>query len=365
MKTTQILHIKLNNNILGRLLLGKKGNTLFEYNAQWLESGFSISPFYLPLKPGVFEAKPEPFSGLFGVFADSMPDGWGNLLLDRFLMSKKIQLSSLNVLDRLSFVGKNGMGALSYEPDTGFINKNNTPNLNVIANQVSEILSEQADLTTVKSLLEQTGSSGGARPKILIKHKGSSWMVKFPASTDPEDIGEKEFFYSELAKQCGINMPETKLFESKYFGTQLFDRNEDNRFHVHSASGLLHASHRYPSLDYLQLAQATMALTKNVKELSKLLTLMVFNIAIDNKDDHAKNFSFIYKNGNWDLSPAYDLLKSDGFGGEHATSVLGSGNPSREDMIKLADEIKYPHKEMTKIIDMVFDICNNSSNPYS
>ena len=360
MKNTQLLHIKLNNIKLGRLLLGKKGNALFEYDSRWLTNGFSISPFYLPLKPGVFEAKHEPFSGLFGVFADSMPDGWGNLLLDRFLMSKKIRLAQLNVLDRLAFVGKNGMGALSYEPDHSFLYKNNTPDLNVIANQVLEILSEQADLATVKSLLEQTGSSGGARPKILIKHEGSSWMIKFPASTDPEDIGKKEFFYSELAKQCGIEMPETQLFEGRYFGTRLFDRNEDDRFHVHSASGLLHASHLYPSLDYLQLSQATMALTKNVKELTKLLTLMVFNVAVGNKDDHAKNFSYIYKNENWSLSPAYDLLKSTGFGGEHATTVLGAGNPNRKDMIKLADEIKYPTKEMIKIIDKIFDICKNS-----
>ena len=357
MKKIKLLHIKLNNIELGRLLLGKKGNTIFEYDNQWLTNGFSISPFFLPLKPGIFEAKHEPFSGLFGVFADSMPDGWGNLLLDRFLMSKKIQLSSLNVLDRLAFVGKNGMGALSYEPDNGFICKNNTPNLNDIANNVSKILLEQADLPTIKSLLEQTGSSGGARPKILIKHDGSSWMVKFPSSTDPEDIGKKEFFYSQLAKRCGIEISETQLFEGKYFGTRLFDRNLNERFHVHSASGLLHASHRYPSLDYIQLAKATMAITKNMKELSKLLTLMVFNVAIGNKDDHAKNFSYIYKNGNWKLSPAYDLLKSDGFGGEHATSVLGVGNPNRKDMIKLADEIKYPQKKMIKIIDNVFDIC--------
>ena len=98
------------------------------------------------------------------------------------------------------------------------------------------------------------------------------------------------------------------------------------------------------------------------KELTKLLTLMVFNVAIENKDDHAKNFSFLYNNGNWILSPAYDLLKSDGFGGEHATSILGVGNPTRKDMLELADEIKYPHKKMMKIIDKVFDNCNNSTS---
>lgn len=356
-KSTQLLHIKLNNKYLGRLLIGNNGNTLFEYDSQWLTNGFSISPFYLPLKAGVFEAKHEPFSGLFGVFADSMPDGWGNLLLDRFLMKQGIQLSSLNVLDRLAFVGKNGMGALSYEPDKSFISKENTVGLDAVANQVAEILSERADLPTVKSLLEQTGSSGGARPKVLIKHEDSSWMVKFPSSTDPENIGKKEFFYSLLAKQCGIDMPETKLLEGKYFAIQLFDRKGIERFHMHSASGLLHASHRYPSLDYLQLAKATMALTKNVKELGKLLTIMVFNVAIGNKDDHAKNFSYLYKNNNWILSPAYDLLKSDGFGGEHATSVLGAGNPNRKDMLKLANEIGYPLKKMKIIIDRVYDNC--------
>lgn len=361
MKNTQIIHIKLNNKDLGRLLLAKNGNSLFEYNSQWLTNGFSISPFYLPLKAGVFEAKHEPFTGLFGVFADSMPDGWGNLLLDRFLMSQGIQLSSLNILDRLAFVGKNGMGALSYEPDNSIVSKENTIDLDVAANQVAEILSERAGLPTVKSLLEQTGSSGGARPKILIKHEDNSWMVKFPSNTDPEDIGEKEFFYSLLAKQCGINMPETKLLEGKYFATQLFDRKGVERFHMHSASGLLHASHRYPSLDYLQLAKATMALTKNVKELGKLLTIMVFNVAIGNKDDHAKNFSYLYKNNNWILSPAYDLLKSDGFGGEHATSVLGIGNPTRNDMLKLADKIGYPATEMKKIIDKVYDICTKAN----
>lgn len=360
MKTTQLINIKIHNKKLGRLILNKKGNALFEYDKLWLNEGYSISPFYLPLKSGVFEAKHEPFSGLFGVFADSMPDGWGNLLLDRFLISKKIEIGKINILDRLAYVGNNGMGAISYKPDNSFYYNKNNPNINNIAKQVSKILSEQADLKTVKSLLELTGSSGGARPKVLIKHKGSSWMVKFPSSTDPKNIGYKEYQYSLLAQKCGIEMSETKLFEGKYFGTKLFDRNNDEKFHVHTVSGLLHASHRYPSLDYLQIAKATLAITKNTKELTKLLTLMVFNIAIDNKDDHSKNFSFIYKKGNWQLSPAYDLLKSKGFGGEHATSVMGAGNPDKNDIIKLADELKYPKKQITKIIEKVFDVCSSN-----
>ena len=356
----QIVQVFLNKQKTGTLILDDKNRCLFEYDSEWLKNGFSISPFFLPLKQGVFVAKHEPFNGIFGVFADSMPDGWGNLLLDRFLKSEGVELSSLTVLDRLAFVGNNGMGALSYKPDKSFVLNKRSVDLNKIAKQVAQILSEQADLPTVKSLLKQTGSSGGARPKVLIKYQANSWMVKFPATNDPDDIGKREYFYSLLAKKCGIEMPETSLFEGKYFATRLFDREGTKRFHVHTASGLLHASHLYPSLDYLQLAQATMALTHNIVELEKLLLLMVFNVAIGNMDDHAKNFSFIYKNNNWQLSPAYDILKSAGFGGEHATSVAGSGKPKRKDILKLANEINYPKNKIKQIIDKVLDICYTS-----
>ncbi len=357
----EILQIRLNGRSLGRLAMGKDGKSRFEYDSEWLRTGYSVSPFYLPLKAGVFVAKHEPFDGVFGVFADSMPDEWGNLLLDRFLQSNQVLLSSLSPLDRLAFVGNNGMGALSYEPDNSLMYRQQISKLYEIANQVAEILSEQADLPTVTALLEQTGSSGGARPKVIIRHKGAAWLVKFASSNDPSNIGEQEFFYSQLARQCGIEMAETQLFENKFFGTRLFDRTADERFHVHSASGLLHASHRFPSLDYRQLAQATMAVTQNVQELTKLLILMVFNVRIKNKDDHAKNFSFMKRNNAWQLSPAYDLVKSKGFGNQHATAVLGVGNPNRNDMMRLAKEINYPTKKMTQIIDKVFDICNSFS----
>ena len=361
MKTEiEVLHVKMNNQEIGRLALSNTGKCLFEYDSEWLKKGFSLSPFYLPLKSGVFEAKHDPFNGLFGVFADSMPDGWGNLLLDRFLKSKGINLLSLSVLDRLALVGKNGLGALSYYPDNSLVYNEKLPDLNKIAGQVSEILSEKADIPTITSILKQTGSSGGARPKVLIKYNDAVWMVKFAASNDPDDIGKQEYFYSELANKCGIEMPETKLFEGKYFGSRLFDREGEQRFHVHSAAGVLHADHRYPSLDYRQLAQATIALTRSVKELSKLMTLMVFNVLIQNKDDHSKNFSYIYKNGSWQLSPAYDLLKSNGFGNEHSTSAAGSGNPVKKDLLSVADYVNFPSEKMKNIINNVLEICFDS-----
>ena len=351
MKTNiKLIHVKYEGQKVGRLVYGNDFLCRFEYDTVWLQSGFSISPFHLPLKPGVYVAKSQPFNGLFGVFNDSMPDGWGNLLLDRFLQSKGINLAHLTPLDRLAFVGNSGMGALCYEPDNSLFFSTSTTNLSSIAKQVSEILYERADIPTVKQMLELTGSSGGARPKVLIKHLGATWMVKFPSSSDSESIGTQEYKYSQLAKQCGIIMPETKLFEGRFFGTKLFDRVEGQRFHVHSASGLLHASHQYPSLDYLQLAKATLALTKSMHELEKLLLQMAFNVVIGNKDDHAKNFSFIYRNRNWELSPAYDILKSEGFGGEHATAVAGNGSPTKADMINVAREVGFSVKKMEQMI---------------
>jgi len=355
------LDIQLGTQNIGVLSIDNHRRALFEYAEDWLKNGFSISPFYLPLKAGVFRAKAEPFDGLFGVFADSLPDGWGNLLLDRFLLSQGIELSSLSFLERLSFVGKSGMGALSYIPDHSFKHQIKNYDLNHIASQVADILSEKSTIPTIKQLLEQTNSSGGARPKVLVQFKDESWMVKFPASNDDADIGEQEYFYSILAKKCGVEMPETQLFENKYFGTKLFDRKDNERFHIHSASGLLHASHRYPSLDYKQLALATQMLTKNENEVEKLVRLMVFNIVIANKDDHAKNFSFIFKDGKWNLSPAYDVLKSTGFGGEHATSVMGKGNPTINDIVALSKEINFSMKKTKQIVDEVVSICQKEN----
>lgn len=356
----EVLQVKFHEQNVGRLALGYDGICRFEYDTYWLKNGFSISPFVLPLKSGLHVAKREPFNGLFGVFSDSMPDGWGNLLLDRFLLSQGVSLSALSPLDRLALVGTQGLGALTYEPDQSFTASQKSYNLERVAKQVADILSEEADLPTVNSLLQKTGSSGGARPKVLIQHKADTWLVKFASSSDSKDIGEQEFFYANLAKQCGIRMSETELFEGKYFGTKLFDRDGSKRLHMHSAAGLLHASHRYPSLDYLQLAQATIALTKDQRQLAALLRQMVFNVLIANKDDHSKNFSFLYRNQTWELSPAYDILRSEGFGGEHATSVNGAGMPKRSDFFELSNKLNFPKKEMTKIVDEVYDVCMGS-----
>jgi serine/threonine-protein kinase HipA len=162
-----------------------------------------------------------------------------------------------------------------------------------------------------------------------------------------------------FAKKCGIEMPETRLFEGKFFGVRRFDREEGRRIHVHSAAGLLYASHRLPSLDYSALMKATMVLTRDNTEVAKMFRLMVFNVLIGNKDDHAKNFSFVYKNDSWQLSPAYDLLPSAGFNNNHTTTVNGKGKPVIKDCIEVARLTAFPEKMAKRIIEEVMDGLND------
>jgi len=339
---------------VGILALATDHRCLFEYDPVWINQGFSISPFYLPLKSGLFAAKAEPFDGLFGVFNDSLPDGWGRLLTDRWLMSKGYNPADLTVLDRLSLIGDGGMGALIYLPGQNTKDEKSNREIAFYAKEAAKIL--HADYTgSLDELVIKAGSSGGARPKILITIDGVDWLIKFKATMDPDDIGIIEYEHSLKAGKCGIEMPETRLFEGKYFGVRRFDREHAKRIHSHSAAGLLYASHRLPSLDYASLMKATMALTKDINEVAKLFRQMVFNVLIGNKDDHAKNFSYLYKNGTWQLSPAYDLLPSYGFNNNHTTTINGKGKPEIKDCMELARQTSFPEKSAKMIIDEVLE----------
>ena len=161
-------------------------------------------------------------------------------------------------------------------------------------------------------------------------------MVKFRAKRDPQSIGIDEYRYSLLAKQCGIEMPETRLFEDKYFGVERFDRIPNSKLHVVSMAGLIGADYRLPSIDYAHIFQVCAMLTHSVAELWKVYRLMVFNYLIGNKDDHAKNFAFIYRDGDWHFAPAYDLLPSDGINGFRTTSINDKIEPTKEDLFAVA-----------------------------
>ncbi|SPF51073.1 HipA family protein (fragment) [Candidatus Sulfopaludibacter sp. SbA4] len=189
-----------------------------------------------------------------------------------------------------------------------------------------------------------------------LKRGFQHWMIKFPSSQDARDIGPIEYAYSRMARDAGVDMPETHLFHTKkrgYFGTKRFDRQGDRRVHMHSLSGLIHADHRHPSLDYDTILRVVMVLTKNILEVERAYALACFNALAHNRDDHAKNFSFLLNDENaWIFAPAYDLTFSYGPAGEQSTMVMGEGkNPGVEHLQALGK--KHGLKRAPEILAMV------------
>lgn len=354
---------------VGRLAL-LDGRIYFAFDENFLTTGLEISPLMLPLKAGVTVFEPSPFEGLAGVFDDSLPDGWGRLLYDRWLLSQGRSFGSITPLDRLAHVGTHGLGALTYEPEAPFLEPTATPMLDDLATEALQVLDGQPS-EILETLLHLAGSSAGARPKALIsvsadmKHigygesetKGEPWLVKFPTAHDGLDAGAIEYVYALMAKQSGVAMEATHLFESTrgpgYFATRRFDRNGVYRYHIHTVSGLLHADFRTPALDYRDLLALAFRVTQDIREVEKLYRMAVFNVLAHNRDDHAKNMSFVMNHhGQWLLAPAYDLTFSYGPGGEQSTMVMGEGrSPQEEHLIALGAEAKLSAKTMHEIID--------------
>lgn len=368
MDNYKYLKVFYNNILVGTLAKTPERVVAFEYDSDWLNNGFSISPFSLPLIKKVFIPKYEPFDGLFGVFNDSLPDGWGRLLVDRLFLKNKINPVEIDNLNRLAVVQESGMGALTYKPEYRFQTENDVSNLDILAQECSKILESQ-NSDNLDELFQLGGSSGGARPKILTSIDNEDWIIKFPSSTDPKNIGEKEYQYSLCAKNCGINMTETKLFPSRicsgYFGVKRFDRKNGKKVHMVSVSGLLETSHRLPNLDYNLLMKLTLELTRNYEDIEQLFRLMCFNVFAHNRDDHSKNFSFLYDDNKkeWHLSPAYDLTYSSSFNGEHATTINGEGkNPNLDDILAVAKNIGLNEKSAKNIALDIQEKCKNLVN---
>jgi len=358
---------------VGRLRQYEK-RIFFEYDADFLSTGLELSPFKLPLRPGVFEDKDYTFKGLYGLFNDSLPDGWGLLLLDRIL--RKQGLKEISPFNRLTLVADQGMGALEYLTEKEPKNKKikNILNLDGLADESRRLLhDEDLPLETINKLFRFGGSSGGARPKILVDvsedktkicpsrsgdTRYSPWIIKFHAKDEAPDTGLKEFVYSVIARKAGVEISDTFLFPSEttpgFFGTKRFDRRKKQKIHVHTACGLLHADHRHSSLDYENLLKLTKILTKNISDVKKMVRLMVFNVKARNLDDHSKNFSFLLDSENqWKLAPAYDLTLSTGFHGEHNAMVNGKGkNISDADLIAAAAKVDIPASYVREIIQI-------------
>jgi serine/threonine-protein kinase HipA len=373
-KIVNVFYNKSNTKLkVGRLALNDR-KIYFEYDNSFLSTGIELSPYKLSLKSGVFSDKDNIFDGLYGVFSDSLPDGWGKLLMDRYLMSQGFSLKDIGPLDRLMLIGRYGVGALSYEP---IMNENMTSekiiDLDILASSSLEIL-KGTSANNIETLILNNGSSAGARPKMMIQinkkneilssnqelQKGfEHYMVKFPSSTDNMNIGKLEYIYSLMAKDAKVQMTDTKLLHGKnnsYFSIKRFDRNKDEKVHIHSLCGMIHSDFRIPSVDYDDILSLTFHLTKDINEVIKVYRVAVFNLLTHNRDDHAKNFSFLLDyNNNWKFAPAYDLTFSYGPGGEHSTTYLNEGrNPSGIHLEKLA--IKHGIKEYKKIINEIYEI---------
>ena len=365
MKQIRSVEVYYHNRLVGTLSEFKERLAAFQYSPQWLSDGFSISPFTLPLSDKVFFSSLEPFNGLFGVFDDCLPDGWGILLTDRMLKSKGLQPESINNITRLSLLGSNAKGALEFKPCQFEEESDSSVDFDTLYEQCSAIFEDIAGESDYDMLFSMAGSSGGARPKVNTEIDGHPWIVKFPTTQEGPEMGRLEYRYNQMAAKCGIRTEQSRLLPSTktsgYFACRRFDRTETNeRIHMVSAGGLLEVSHRFPVLDYSHLLKLTNILTRDMRETMNMFRLMCFNEFAHNRDDHSKNFSFLYDESadKWIMSPAYDLTYSSSVNGEHATTINGKGlNPSVSDILKVGTDSGLESAWCKNTLEEIRSIC--------
>jgi serine/threonine-protein kinase HipA len=375
--------------VLAESSAGSGRGILFEYSAQAAERGLELSPMHHALPRAgaastAFQGAPHAY-GLPGFIADSLPDGWGMLLMDRALRKLGRDPRSVSVLERLAIVGERAMSALSFEPSEDDILPAERIELKALAQQVialqtdQSINSEQAD-AQLRHLMQLGGSPQGARPKVLVDFNqrtgaissgleltGSAtpWLVKFPATSEHKEVCAVEELYARVARAGGMDMPRSRSFElgAKHsaFGVERFDRvvlskgkeRSVIRVPIMSMAAYLQADHRLPSLDYETVLLATLRITGDQREVIKAFDRCVFNVLMHNRDDHAKNFAFrLNEQGLWKLSPAFDLTYSFGPGGEHSTSLAGHGKYiTREHLLRVAKTAGIALKKANEHID--------------
>ncbi|MDX2277374.1 MAG: type II toxin-antitoxin system HipA family toxin [Hyphomonadaceae bacterium] len=318
-----------------------------EWSREVIAKKLSVDPLpRYPLQPGLQAARTRDFDGLHGFLADSLPEGWGHLVMRKRLRELGHDIDALTPMERLALVGDNGRGALVFSPAT-------TPDaglsegldLDALAEDAAELLTgEDGKLADV--LAKAAGGSGGARPKVHVGFgpKGeisvgdselpadhAAWIVKFKAKEDPDDIGPLEEAYACMAEAAGLKLAEHRLIPAKqghaYFATRRFDRPSPGaRVHMVSLAGAVEAPMTAGSLSYDQFLRATHAITRDAEDVARAFRHMVFNVLSHNRDDHARQHAYLMdENGVWSLSPAYDLTYAAGPGGEHYLDVEGEG----------------------------------------
>lgn len=345
---------------------------LFEYSAEALAQGLELSPLYLKLRAQAYGDFPPFQHRLPGLIADSLPDGWGLLLMDRLFRQQGVR--SPGPLDRLGFIGDRALGALRFEPPVAADASEPDWPLLALAQQSQQVLAGETT-EALRELALLGGSPQGARPKALVQHDvqnnristlsdapGEPWLVKFQAQGEHKEVCAIEQLYADLARDCELDLPESACFELSpelaAFAVARFDREEGLRVPMHSLAGLMHVDFRLPgSTDYTTLLRATRLLTRDEREVRQAYARAVFNVLFHNRDDHPKNFAWrLGRDRRWRLAPAYDLTFSDGPGGQHHMDVCGEGERVEyHHLLRLASEGDLSERFAREVIERMAD----------
>lgn len=387
---------------------GQKEIATFEYTEAFMRSNIYPSPIQMHYPQSRFtfpDISTRTFKGVPGIFADSLPDKYGNQLIDIFMAEKKIAAESITTLDRLLYVGTRGMGALEYHPsefDDAKQEENSVLDIHLLSELAQLVLSNKEILHSnlqnsqtqkdALNLIRIGSSAGGARAKALVARdqegnlydgtmdhgcKYSYWLLKFDSSQnsdrdakDPKGMPKVEYIYSQLAKACGINMPDVDYIEDKedfHFLIKRFDRDTSDqklqKIHYASWSGLTHADRDATgTYSYEQLVLTARKMGLGQDAITELYRRAIFNIVGRNQDDHTKNFGFLMdKTGTWKLAPAFDMTYAFDPTGKWTKShqIKLSGKQEgfmREDLIKFGTYCNLSAKKSQSILNEVVEV---------
>lgn len=352
---TTIAEIKLWGRTIGAVSL-EEGDEIssFEYDPEFAQSGIEVSPLRMPLASKVYrfpQLSRQTFHGLPGLLSDSLPDRYGNALIDAWLSTQGRSADSFNAVERLCYTGERGMGALEFRPLTG-PKAYETTRIQVeqLVELASEVLTQKDNFrttlsatkraTALKDILRVGTSAGGARAKAVIAwnpatnevrsgqvpadHDFEYWLLKFDGVQgnrdkeleDPKGYGAIEYAYHLMARDAGITMTDCRLFEEqgrRHFMTRRFDRLAGGeKLHMQSLCALAHYDFNLAgAYSYEQALLVIRQLGLPMESIEEQFRRMVFNIVARNQDDHVKNIAFLMdKVGNWSLAPAFDLTYS-------------------------------------------------------
>lgn len=378
----EVITITYQDDVVGAVSFDtEKGLGSFEYDPGFIKKSVELSPIKMPLSNRIYsfpELDFNTFKGLPGLIADSLPDDFGNAVLNAWVAGQGRSPGDITPLQRLQYTGKRGMGALEYAPATQLRSLNASqqveiPSLVSIAQEILDSRGNfevelkqngQDDREAMISLLSVGMSAGGARPKAVLAFNKdftqvrsgqanvpsgfTHYLMKFDGVSehnknqetfgDPLGYGAMEFVYHLMANKCGLDMMACRLLNEgnrRHFITQRFDRIKNSKVHVQTLNGLAHVDYKKPgSFSYAELFGIARQLRLSAVEAEQLFKRMTFNIIARNHDDHSKNFAFILKKDKWSLAPAYDLAYSYKPGSKWVNSHWMSLNGKRDNFTR-------------------------------